>query len=90
MSKFRDTDLYNEIKYLSGYSSDDNLRENLSIEKMLMRRENGIGKTQCGSFSENDSRKISNMYIPNRKVERLMSLETKIFVASLTNLEVGL
>lgn len=45
-----------------------------------MRRESGLTNLRSGSFSENQHRRISNYFVPNKKIERLMALDTKMFI----------
>ncbi|XP_037926642.1 DDB1- and CUL4-associated factor 11 [Hermetia illucens] len=80
LSVFRNTDLYKEIKYLSGHAPDSEPpSDQWSLQKILQDRENGIGRKPAGTLSENQYRKIANQYIPNKKSQRLMSLESKVF-----------
>lgn len=80
LTKFRDTPLYRELKRLAGQSPDNKMpNDKWSLEMMLRDRENGIRSKTGGTFTENECRRISNMYIPNHKDQRLMSLESKVF-----------
>lgn len=79
-SNLQNTDLYKEIKYLSGHAPDSEPpSDQWSLQKILQDRENGIGRKPAGTLSENQYRKIANQYIPNKKSQRLMSLESKVF-----------
>jgi len=70
--------MYKEIQASSGLVSNPNNRWNLV--HALQQRENGLASPHSASFSKNQQRYISNLYIPNKKATRLMSLESKIFV----------
>lgn len=47
----------------------------------LQKRENGLAYPGSDSFSPNQQRYFSNMYIPNHRSMRLMSLDAKVFVS---------
>ncbi|XP_017123566.1 DDB1- and CUL4-associated factor 11 [Drosophila gunungcola] len=76
--KFQNTDMYKEIRASSGLVSNPDDRWNLV--RALQQRENGMASPHSASFSKNQQRYISNLYIPNKKSTRLMSLDSKIFV----------
>nr|XP_016930290.1 DDB1- and CUL4-associated factor 11 [Drosophila suzukii] len=76
--KFQNTDMYKEIRASSGLVSNPDNRWNLV--QALQQRENGIASPHSASFSKNQQRYISNLYIPNKKSTRLMSLDSKVFV----------
>jgi len=70
--------MYKEIRASSGLVSNPDNRWNLV--QALQQRENGIASPHSASFSKNQQRYISNLYIPNKKSTRLMSLDSKVFV----------
>lgn len=74
--------MYKEIKARSSYqqltSKPTDQRWNLM--RALQQRENGIASPGSGSFSPSQQRYFSNLYIPNQKTMRLMSLDAKVFV----------
>ncbi|KAH8373097.1 hypothetical protein KR009_011661 [Drosophila setifemur] len=79
LEKFQGTDMYREIRASSGMViTPTDKRWNLL--RALQQRENGLASPRSASFSENQKRYISNLYIPNRMSQRLMSLDSKVFV----------
>ncbi|XP_054739982.1 DDB1- and CUL4-associated factor 11 [Anastrepha obliqua] len=78
---FRHTRLYKEIKALCALPANSNRpSERWSLTRGLFKRENGIAAHPAGSFTPNQQRRIANLFVPNNKEERLMSLEAKVFV----------
>uniref|UniRef100_D3TNE4 WD40 repeat-containing protein n=1 Tax=Glossina morsitans morsitans TaxID=37546 RepID=D3TNE4_GLOMM len=78
---FRHTMMYKEIKALCGLpATSKKPSESWSLTRALMKRENGMTGFRTGSFTDNQQRRIANLFIPNKKIDRLMSLESKIFV----------
>ncbi|KAH8290419.1 hypothetical protein KR054_002821 [Drosophila jambulina] len=79
LDKFQATDIYKEIRACSGLASlhPDN---RWNLVRALQQRENGLASPRSASFSTNQQRYISNLYIPNKKSTRLMSLDSKVFV----------
>lgn len=45
-----------------------------------MKRENGLAGFPSGSFTSSQHRRIANFFVPNKKVDRLMALDSKIYV----------
>lgn len=73
--------LYQEIKGLCAMTvncKDPN--DSWSLQHGLMRRECGLTGTRNGSFSMNQHRRIANHFIPNKRIDRLMALDTKMFI----------
>lgn len=74
--------MYKEIKertsnqQLNGKPSE----QRWNLMRALQQRENGIASSVFGSFSSSQQRYFSNLYIPNQKTTRLMSLDAKVFV----------
>lgn len=54
--------------------------DNWSLECGLMKRECGLTGNRNGSFSSNQHRRIVNHFIPNKRIDRLMALDTKMFI----------
>ncbi|XP_022228208.2 DDB1- and CUL4-associated factor 11 [Drosophila obscura] len=79
LHKFQGSDMYKEIRALSGFASKP-LNERWNLLHALQQRENGLAAPGTASFSQNQQRYISNLYIPNKKSSRLMSLDSKVFV----------
>ncbi|KAH8373778.1 DDB1- and CUL4-associated factor 11 [Drosophila serrata] len=79
LEKFQASDIYKEIRASSGLASlhPDN---RWNLVRALQQRENGLASPHSASFSKNQQRYISNLYIPNKKSTRLMSLDSKVFV----------
>ncbi|XP_067631124.1 DDB1- and CUL4-associated factor 11 [Eurosta solidaginis] len=78
---FRHTMLYKEIKALCALPANSNRpSDRWSLTRGLLKRENGIAAHPAGSFTPNQQRRIANLFVPNNKEERLMSLEAKVFV----------
>lgn len=73
--------MYKEIKALSGLPANSK-RPNgrWSLTRGLMKRENGLTGFPSGSFTPSQHRRIANFFVPNKKVDRLMSLDSKIYV----------
>ncbi|EDW74251.1 uncharacterized protein Dwil_GK21482 [Drosophila willistoni] len=80
LEKFQGSDMFKEIRALSGSSSSGEQQQHWNLLKALQQRENGVAAPGSASFSSNQQRYINNMYIPNQKSTRLMSLDSKIFV----------
>uniref|UniRef100_A0A1A9WWF7 WD_REPEATS_REGION domain-containing protein n=1 Tax=Glossina brevipalpis TaxID=37001 RepID=A0A1A9WWF7_9MUSC len=75
------TMMYKEIKALCGLpATSKKPSECWSLIRAIMKRENGLTGFRTGSFTENQQRRIANLFVPNKKIDRLMSLEYKIFV----------
>ncbi|KAM7344616.1 DDB1- and CUL4-associated factor 11 [Cochliomyia hominivorax] len=78
---FRHTMMYKEIKALSGFPANSKKpNERWCIAKGLMKRENGLTVCKNGSFSSNQQRRIANYFVPNKKVDRLMALDSKVYI----------
>ncbi|XP_075165644.1 DDB1- and CUL4-associated factor 11 [Haematobia irritans] len=81
LTVFRHTMMYKEIKALSGLPANSKRpNERWCLARRLMKRENGLAGFPSGSFTSNQHRRIANLFVPNKKVERLMSLDSKIYV----------
>ncbi|XP_073844477.1 DDB1- and CUL4-associated factor 11 [Musca autumnalis] len=78
---FRHTMMYKEIKALSALPANSK-RPNgrWCLSRGLMKRENGLVGFPSGSFTSSQHRRIANFFVPNKKVDRLMSLDSKIYV----------
>ncbi|XP_055387076.1 DDB1- and CUL4-associated factor 11 isoform X2 [Condylostylus longicornis] len=82
LSTFKDTELYREIKRNCDMVADNSLPDDRwSLEKLIRERENGLGRKPAGQLHTNTYRQISNLYIPNHKSQRLMSLNRQVYVA---------
>lgn len=78
--------MYKEIKALNGFPANSKKpNERWCLARGLMKRENGISICKSGSFSANQQRRIANYFVPNKKVDRLMSLDSKIYICKLSN-----
>ncbi|KAH8411039.1 hypothetical protein KR222_009921 [Zaprionus bogoriensis] len=76
LDKFQRTDMYKEVRARSAPGD-----QCWNLQQALQRRENGLAAAGgSGSFSANQQRYFSNLYIPNQKSMRLMSLDAKVFV----------
>ncbi|XP_030387018.1 DDB1- and CUL4-associated factor 11 isoform X2 [Scaptodrosophila lebanonensis] len=78
VEKFQSTDMYKEIRARCGLIQQSN--EHFNLLRSLQQRENGLASPGIASFSSNQQRNIANMYIPNQKTARLMSLDSKVYV----------
>lgn len=73
--------MYKEIKALSSLPANSKRpNERWCMTRGLMRRENGTVGFPSGSFTSSQHRRIANFFVPNKKVDRLMSLDSKIYV----------
>ncbi|EDW02424.1 DDB1- and CUL4-associated factor 11 [Drosophila grimshawi] len=79
VDQFQTTDMYKEVQARSSLLSKPT-EKRFNLMHALLQRENGIASPGSGSFSPNQQRYISNMYIPNHRSMRLMSLDAKIYV----------
>ncbi|KAI8119043.1 hypothetical protein FF38_02422 [Lucilia cuprina] len=83
---FRHTMMYKEIKALSGFPANSKKpNERWCLARGLMKRENGLSVCKRGAFSLNQQRRIGNFFVPNKKVDRLMSLDSKIYICKFNN-----
>ncbi|XP_018789990.1 PREDICTED: DDB1- and CUL4-associated factor 11 [Bactrocera latifrons] len=81
LRNFRHTMLYKEIKALCALPANSNRpSDRWSLTRGLFKRENGIAAHPAGSFTPNQQRRIANLFVPNNKDQRLMSLEAKVFI----------
>ena len=72
--------MYKEVKALAGLPPNSKRpNERWCLTRALMRRENGLGPRNGG----NHLRRMANLFVPNKKDKRLMSLESKVFVSKL-------
>jgi len=73
--------MYKEIKARSSLATQQRTTEQRwNLMRALQQRENGIASPGSDSFSPSQERFFSNLYIPNHKAMRLMSLDAKVFV----------
>ncbi|XP_030560024.1 DDB1- and CUL4-associated factor 11 isoform X1 [Drosophila novamexicana] len=79
VDKFRTTDMYKEVRARSSLASKPT-EQRWNLMQALQQRENGLASPGSDSFSPNQQRYFSNMYIPNHRSMRLMSLDAKVFV----------
>lgn len=78
--------MYKEIKALSGFPANSKKpNERWCLARGLMKRENALSVCKRGAFSVNQQRRIGNYFVPNKKVDRLMSLDTKVYICKLNN-----
>lgn len=78
--------MYKEIKALSGFPANSKKpNERWCLARGLMKRENGLSVCQRGAFSSNQQRRIANFFVPNKKVDRLMSLDSKLYICKFNN-----
>ncbi|XP_055837547.1 DDB1- and CUL4-associated factor 11 [Episyrphus balteatus] len=78
---FRHTPLYKEIKQLSGLPPTNRRpNEKWSLQRGLLKRENGLASRTSGYFTPSQHRMISNLFVPNHKETRLMSFDSKVFI----------
>lgn len=76
------SELYTEIKRDCGLPANNKIPSDIwSLENLIRYRENGVIGHPYGTLSSGHKRRIGNLYIPNEKAERLMSLESKIFIS---------
>lgn len=71
--------MYTQIKARSSLVNKPT-EQRWNLMQALQQRENGIASPGSDSFSPNQQRYFSNLYIPNQKAMRLMSLDAKVFV----------
>ncbi|KAM8711344.1 hypothetical protein ACLKA7_000480 [Drosophila subpalustris] len=79
LDKFQSTDMYKQIKSRSSLVNKAT-EQRWNLMQALQQRENGIASPGSESFSPNQQRYFANLYIPNQKAMRLMSLDAKVFV----------
>uniref|UniRef100_A0A1I8P427 Uncharacterized protein n=1 Tax=Stomoxys calcitrans TaxID=35570 RepID=A0A1I8P427_STOCA len=83
---FRHTMMYKEIKALSGLPANSRRpSERWCLTRGLIKRENGLAGFPSGSFTSGQHRRIVNYFVPNKKADRLMSLDSKIYVCKFNN-----
>jgi len=76
--------MYKEIKALNALPVNTKKpNENFSLLRALQKRESGIAGYPSGGFTLNQQRRIANLYIPNTKEKRIMSLESKVSICKL-------
>lgn len=76
----QNTDMYKEVKARCSFVSKPT-EQRWNLMQALQKRENGLAYPGSDSFSPNQQRYFSNMYIPNHRSMRLMSLDAKVFVS---------
>ncbi|XP_017866216.1 PREDICTED: DDB1- and CUL4-associated factor 11 [Drosophila arizonae] len=80
VDKFKYTEMYNEVKARCSMTAKPT-EQRWNLMQALQKRENGLAYPGSDSFSPNQQRYFSNMYIPNHRSMRLMSLDAKVFVS---------
>lgn len=78
--------MYKQIKSLCALPPNSKRpNDRWSILHAVMKRENGLAGYRAGAFTASQERRIANWFVPNTKVERLMALDSKIYVCKFNN-----
>ncbi|ALC41425.1 CG9945 [Drosophila busckii] len=79
LNRFQNTEMYKQI--MSRCTLDWKPTERRwNLMQALQKRENGLAAPSTDSFSCSQQRYFANMYIPNQKSTRILSLDAKVFV----------
>ncbi|XP_037950826.1 DDB1- and CUL4-associated factor 11 [Teleopsis dalmanni] len=83
LTHLRNSDIYKEVKAMCGLPANSKLPSSKwSLNRAIEQREMGLKGRPFGAFSANDQRRIATLFIPNKKIKKLMSFENKVQVCT--------